>query len=74
MKVVKFADGARLLRFTEANRDTLRRKLDSDRKVLLRLARESRLQLKRYSRQRRQMNQDRMFAAHPFAGFALNAA
>ena len=34
---------------------------------------ESLFQLEGHSRQRRQMNQDRMFAAHPFAGFALNA-
>ena len=32
------------------------------------------LQFEGYGGQRRQMNQDRMFAAHPFAGFALNAA
>ena len=35
---------------------------------------ESLFQLEGHSRQRRQMNQDRMFAAHPLAGFALNAA
>jgi hypothetical protein len=35
---------------------------------------ESLFQLERYGRQRRQMNQDRMFAAHPLLGFALNTA
>ena len=35
---------------------------------------ESLFQLEGHSRQRRQMNQDRVFAAHPFAGFALHAA
>jgi hypothetical protein len=35
---------------------------------------ESLFQLERYGRQRRQMNQDRMFAAHPLQGFALNTA
>src|SRR5438874_9198180 len=34
---------------------------------------ESPVQLEGEGRQRRQMNQDRMFAAHPFASFALNA-
>src|SRR5690242_110806 len=32
------------------------------------------LQLKRQCRQRRQMNEDRMFAAHPLAGFAVGAS
>ena len=31
------------------------------------------LQLKRERGQRRQMDEDRMFAAHPFSSFALNA-
>ena len=35
---------------------------------------ESLLQLEGHSRQRWQMNQDRMFSAHPLTGVALNAA
>ena len=35
---------------------------------------ESLFQLQGHGRQRRQINQDRMFAAHPLPGFAVNAA
>src|SRR3954469_9716929 len=36
--------------------------------------RESALQFERHGRQRRQMDQDRMFPPHPRRGFALHAA